>query len=49
MESSQKIKNSITEIYQKILLREPDRFGFDFYVSQVINGNLSLQDIEQQL
>ena len=49
MESNQKIKNSINKIYQKILLREPDRFGFDFYVSQVINGNLSLQDIEQQL
>ena len=49
MASKQKIEKSIKAIYQKILLREPDRFGFDYYVSQVINGNLTLQDIEQQL
>ena len=49
MASKQKIEKSIKAIYQKILLREPDRFGFDYYVSQVIHENLTLQDVEQQL
>ncbi len=49
MENRQEIEKSIREIYKKILLREPDRFGFDYYVSQVVNRNLTFQDIEQQL
>ena len=42
-------EESIKEIYKKILLRDPDRFGLDYYVSQMKNGKLTQSDIEKQL
>jgi len=43
------LEELIKGIYKKILLRDPDRFGFDYYISQLKNGKLTLFDIEKQL
>ena len=43
------LEKSIKELYKKILLRDPDRFGLDYYVSQMKIGKLTQSDIEKQL
>ena len=43
------LEKSIKELYKKILLRDPDRLGLDYYVSQMKIGKLTQSDIEKQL
>ena len=49
MKNREEIENLIKEIYKKTLSRDPDRLGLDYYISQMMNGKLTLLDIEKQL
>ena len=44
-----KISNSIMELYQTLLYRSPDPKGFNFFYQQIINKQMSVQDVKDQI
>lgn len=47
MENRSEIEKLLKSIYQKILLREPDRFGLDYFASQIMLKKLTFSDVEK--
>ena len=47
--SDKKISNSIRELYQTLLYRSPDPEGFNFFYQQIINKQMSVQDVKDQI
>ena len=44
-----KISNSIMDLYQTLLSRSPDPEGFNFFYQQIINKQMSVQDVKDQI
>ena len=44
-----KISNSIIDIYKTLLYRSPDPEGFNFFYQQIVNNQMSVQNVKDQI
>ena len=48
LNNNESIIKQISSLYQKILLREPDKEGLEFWSSKIINEKLSIEEVKQE-
>ena len=48
LDNNESIIKQISSLYQKILLREPDKEGLEFWSSKIINEKLSIEEVKQK-
>ena len=49
LDNKEHIIKQISSLYQKILLREPDKQGLDYFFAKIVNENFSLEELQNHL
>ena len=49
LDNKEHIIKQISSLYQKILLREPDKQGLDYFFAKIVNENFSIEELQSHL
>ena len=49
LDNKEHIIKQISSLYQKILLREPDKQGLDYFLAKIVNENFSIEELQSHL
>ena len=49
MDNKEDIIKQISSLYQKVLLREPDKQGLDYFFTKIVNENFSIEELQSHL
>ena len=49
LDNKEDIIKQISSLYQKVLLREPDKQGLDYFFTKIVNENFSIEELQSHL
>ena len=45
----EQVEQDVSNVYETVLGRKPDRQGLEFYTNEIVNGNMTIDDVQAQL